>query len=483
VAQFLPCASAVSADAAQRAPYHPRNPQGTVLYALVQRHALTLFHDVRERHPLGFGLPAFVEHEFLRYLDCGLLSRGFVRVHCAACGDDQLVAFSCKGRGFCPSCTGRRMHDTAAHLVDRVLPDVSYRQWVLSVPRPLRLLLSVRPALIGPVLQIFLRAVFAWQRRRARRRGITDGNPGAVTFIQLFGSALNRNVHFHALVPDGVFVRSATSTVSFASIPPPSDDDILAVTCRIYRRVATRLAKVEDVNDDGEHAAAQLYAAALAHPRGPEPSISRLLGRRCALVDGFSLHANVHIAAGHPGGLELLARYGARPPLALSRLSTLPDGRVLYRFKRALHNGTTHLALAPVEFLRKLAALVPPPRLHLVRYHGVFAPNAKLRSEVVPRKALVDPIRVDQPEVPAPQTRQRRLDWAALLRRVFAVDVLQCPRCDGRMKIVAFITDSTVAQRILSHLHLPVHDPAPRPARAPPLPTAEDPFAFDVTAD
>ena len=83
-------------------------------------------------------MPRFVERELRAFLRCGILAHGFVRVHCDGCGLDRVVAFSCKGRGFCPSCGGRRMADTAAHLVDRVLPEVPVRQWVLSLPFALR---------------------------------------------------------------------------------------------------------------------------------------------------------------------------------------------------------------------------------------------------------------------------------------------------------------------------------------------------------
>ena len=82
--------------------------------------------------------PRFVEREFRHFLKCGIFAHGFLRVHCDACGCDRLVPFSCKGRGFCSSCGGRRMADTAAHLVDRVLPQAPVRQWVLSLPFSLR---------------------------------------------------------------------------------------------------------------------------------------------------------------------------------------------------------------------------------------------------------------------------------------------------------------------------------------------------------
>ena len=88
------------------------------------------------------GLPRFVEDEFRAFLRCGFLAGGFARFRCGDCRTERLVAFSCKGRGFCPSCGGRRMAEGAAHLVDHVFPDVPVRQWVLSVPHRIRYLLA-----------------------------------------------------------------------------------------------------------------------------------------------------------------------------------------------------------------------------------------------------------------------------------------------------------------------------------------------------
>src|SRR5713101_651598 len=99
---------------------------------------------------------------------CQSTENGFVRVRCTACGDEILVAFSCKGRGFCPSCTTRRMQGTSTHLVDRVLPHVPMRQCVLSLPRWPRFLLAEDPLLVTRTLDMALRAIFTLQRRRAR---------------------------------------------------------------------------------------------------------------------------------------------------------------------------------------------------------------------------------------------------------------------------------------------------------------------------
>ena len=141
----------------------------------------------------GVTLPDFVEQEFDAYLACGRLEHGFLRVRCEQCHAEQLVAFSCKKRGFCPSCGARRMAGTAALLVDEILPQQPLRQWVLSVPYPLRFLFASRPDVMGRVLAIVHRAIATHLVRRA---GLTHktARTGAVTQVQRFGSALNLNM-------------------------------------------------------------------------------------------------------------------------------------------------------------------------------------------------------------------------------------------------------------------------------------------------
>ena len=209
-----------ASDAATSPGYRRREPDRTLLHATVRAHLRTFLAEIEQRGD-GAGLPGFVITEFERYLECGILANGFARVRCASCGDELLVAFSCKGRGFCPSCTTRRMQGTATSLVDRVLPHVPMRQWVLSLPRWARFLLARDPLLITRTLDLALRAIFTFQRWLARRAGASMPRTGAVTFVQRFGGALNLNVHFHCLIPDGVFVRDVDS-VRFLALPGPT---------------------------------------------------------------------------------------------------------------------------------------------------------------------------------------------------------------------------------------------------------------------
>ena len=118
--------------------YRPRRPTTTPLYPVVQHHLETFLAQATERDPMGYGVPSWVEKDLRAYLRCGILAHGFARVRCEDCGHERLLAFSCAGRGVCPSCNTRRMAEVAAHITDHVLPHLPVRQWVLSVPKRLR---------------------------------------------------------------------------------------------------------------------------------------------------------------------------------------------------------------------------------------------------------------------------------------------------------------------------------------------------------
>ena len=170
-----------------------------------------------------------------------------------------------------------------------------------------------------------------------------------------------------------------------------------------------------------------------------------------AHCDGFSLECKPNVAPTDRAGLERLLRYGARPAFAHDRLEQLPNGNVSYRLPKIFYTGQTHVVLPPVEFLRRLAALIPPPRFHTIRYHGLFAPNATLRKlacalapgHVVEVTSDDNPAAskpaANQPDADAPHRRRTRMLWSQLLRRVFAVDVLRCP-CGADRKIIGVLS-------------------------------------------
>jgi hypothetical protein len=208
--------------------------------------------------------------------------------------------------------------------------------------------------------------------------------------------------------------------------------------------------------------------------RVPGARFIEFSGECRAEADGFTLHANVRVHGRRRKELERLCRYMARPAIATQRLERLADGRVRYRLRHAFLDGTRALLFDPLTFIEKLCALVPPPRANLLTYHGVLAPNAKWRARVTPPAGSAEAHssrksgrKTPMDEIPA-RERVRRYTWAELLKRVFEIDILQCPFCQGRRKLIAFITEAPVIRAILECLELPADPPPLSPARWPP---------------
>jgi len=407
------------------------------------------------------GLPTSLVREFVAATTCGDVSRGFVLVKCLACGEALRVGFTCHGRTVCPGCTARRAAATAAHLVDEVLPRCPYRQWTLAFPRGLKVPLASDSALLAAAVRAFVRGLFALQRRQARALGIEKPRPGAVAFVQHFTSALLLHPHAHVLVPEGVFCGDDKS---FAQLPPPTDEDVEVLLRKVAKKVlqlaAARYPEGLPYADDAQAA----LAAASAQTRLPlgEVVVAPRAGRRCAFLEGFSLHANTAVHENDRESLERLCRYGARGPVALDRLTFREDGRLEYRLKRPSRGGATVLVLTPVQLLKRLCALVVKPKVHLTRYFGVFAPNANARAEVVAQRPR-PPGPESESESPAKDAAPRdarppRLNFADLLRRTLGVDLFSCP-CGGRRVVVAFITTEEAARKALG---LRPRDAAPR---------------------
>src|SRR5262245_53200907 len=164
--------------------YIPRDPSQTVRYTAVADHLETFLASL-DADPDARGLPAYVQRELYDYLQCGVLAHGFLRLGCDTCHQELLLAFSCKRRGFCPSCAGRRMAQTAAHLVECVIPWVPTRQWVVSVPIPLRYWMAASQDLTATVHTIIRTTIGQFYVHKAVARGFprTPVQPGSVTFI------------------------------------------------------------------------------------------------------------------------------------------------------------------------------------------------------------------------------------------------------------------------------------------------------------
>ena len=247
--------------------YQRHRPEKTLLYQLVSKYYPAFRQQLAEE---GRILPGYVQREFEDYLKCGRLEHGFLRVRCENCHEERLVAFSCKHRGFCPSCGARRMAESAALLVDEVLPHEPIRQWVLSLPFQLRFLLASRPAITGQVLGIVYRVISTHLVKKAGYSKKT-AHTGAVTLIQRFGGALNLNIHFHMLFLDGVYVDRHDGSVRFRWVSSPTTRELTQLALTIARRVGRYLERQGLLERDAENSYLTMDAIS-------EDSMNQLLG-------------------------------------------------------------------------------------------------------------------------------------------------------------------------------------------------------------
>ena len=301
------------------------------------------------------------------------------------------------------------MAQGAAHLVDEVFPQVPVRQWVLSMPMRVRLMLAWRPELVGRALAMVISVLERYYVGR------TGGLSGSVTVVQRFGSSLNVNIHFHILALDGGFVEDG-GAVRFVASRAPGRRVLASMVEAMGRRLDRLVATVDDELDE----AGQLALWACQGVGGSGPRQER---RFEASWGWYSLEASRRTAARDRDGLERMCRYVLRPAVSLSRLGTDAEGRVVLTLRHPWRDGTVALRFEREELVRRLAALVPPKGQHMVRYHGVLAPASSLRSRVVRR----------------PRMTKRWMRWSALVERTFGVEAIRCPVCRERMRERALV--------------------------------------------
>ena len=292
---------------------------------------------------------------------------------------------------------------------------------------------------------------------------------------------------------DGVYSESEHRELAFLQGRAPEPDDLRAISARIHRRLA-RVFEREGVSIGGqleletdarEELLLQLAGASAAGMIAQGPRSGKRVppwehsvppprrARSDTSVGGFNLHAGVATREEDRQGLERLCRYIARPPIVGERLELRAEGTVRYHFRRPWRNGRSYVDYSPLELIERLVSLIPAPRSNLLIYHGFLAPNARLRSAVVPGRkeepedaCCLGEAERERDAEDFPARRRQRLSWAQLLKRVFGIDVLKCPRCaKGRLQLIAFITTPEAIQRILDSLDLPTRAPPVAPAR------------------
>jgi hypothetical protein len=357
---------------------------------------------------------------------------------------------------------------------------------------PLRFFCARDRKMVNALVKVFYLAVRQLIVKKLRLQGIRNAQTGGVLVIQRLGGSLNLNVHFHAVFFDGgyVFDKNANAFVFYDLGDSITSQDVAAAVERIAMRSFKVLEKQGFIVDD-EPSTSDADTDGLTicdgasvknmigfGPRAGQPvrrirlrmdqTIAQIRGGLVAEMNWFNLKADKTVKEHQRWKLARLVRYITRPPLAHERLKLAEDGTVRYSMKRPWSDGTVEIQLSGVELVEKLAAAVPPPRGHLIRYFGILAPNAKIRKDIV--------------LVPKPKARDdtgklrvaatQRASWAALAKQAFGLDLTKCELCGGVVRRLAVIRDPAVISKILKHLgHSNLQVTRLRCARPPPAST------------
>ena len=376
--------------------YRPRDPRNTALYKLIEDYFEDFCDIYEQRYETKAGpLRAIVNEVIEKYLDCGLLHNGFCRVYCKDCKHEFLVAYSCKSRYFCPSCHQKRVLLWSDWVLEDLLDDVSHRQLVFTIPRVLRNAFHRNRDLLGKLSSCAAETV-----KEVIRTAFDDKSiqPGIISCIHSYGRQIRWNPHIHILTSSGGFDDEAV--FHYLSSFPEREMAL------IFRE------KVFKMLID-EHFLSESFAETM----------------RKWTYSGFSVHQSSAVVSSDKSGKINLTHYISRAPFSLSKLIyDSQKGSVIYSSKGEKQS------FDPIEFIFLLVKHIPDKGQVLIRYYGWYS-NAS-RGKRNPKEDKDSSTAQISEDFPSLKERKKR--WAALIRKVYEVDPLECPRCGAVMKIISF---------------------------------------------
>jgi hypothetical protein len=396
--------------------YRRRQPESGELYKLVSQYQDPLLQSWEMQYQAEYGcLRDEVSKVLQCYLNCGLLEHGAARVYCDECKYSMLVAYSCKKRGVCPSCSAKRAVIFAEHIYDEVLEQqIPHRHIVFSTPKRLRPYFKYNRKLSG----ILFRA--AWQSIKEQQQEVGEEPVvGLILTLQTAGEALNWHPHLHGVITDNNQLLLEESQLE-------------SVTKRFGELVLLGLAKEELITEE---------------------VMTQILTQE---------HSGFSVWIGEPFDDEesekFVARYIERGALSLEKLS-VQDDLVIYTTKE----GKVHEYEA-LDFLALLTTHIPNNYESVTRYYGIY--SSRVRGERAKRDRLLESKQGEnelglmpiEQEPPAPRASST---WAACIKRIYEINPLECPRCKSGMRIIAFVQDPKEISKIVKSLGI-------EKARAPP---------------
>ena len=356
----------------------------------------------------GFFRP-IIKEVVERYLDCGNPHCGFARIRCPDCGEERLLYFSCRSRGFCPSCHSKRLEEWGEWMRETLLLDVPHRQVVFVIPKMLRIFFKYKRRLLGDLCRAAVNALLKYLQATTG----TELRPGIVASIQTFGRKINFHVHLHFLVTEG----GEDSEGRFHHLAS-FQDSLLA-----------------------EFFSREVFALLLREGLISEAVVEKIASWRHS---GFSVHSKVRAETRQEA--ERVGKYMIRPLLSLQRLSLDErEGKVCYRYGEGAEEVER---MDYLEFIARTTSHIPDKGQVTLRYYGLYG-NAH-RGKVGKAQPDKNPFIIIEEESP----RVPRRGWAEMIRKVYEVNPMACPKCQAEMRIIAFITDYAVVDRIINHLKL-----------------------------
>ena len=393
--------------------YQPRKPQESQYYQCVEDNFETLeqVYDERFASKYGFFRP-YVKQVIYRYLDCGILHHGFARVRCGDCGHEYLLAFSCKRRHFCPSCHQKRVVEFGEWLCEEVLKAVPHRHFVFSIPKILRRYFLYDRRLLSDLSRCAWETLKEFFQDTVPEEGAV---PGAVIAIHSFGDFLGWHPHLHVLCTDGCF----------------------------YGNGMFRVAPIFELKHLEEIFRHKVFKMLLSKGKITQDLVGMLIQWRHS---GFNVFCGPRIQPGAEQAMENLARYIIRASFSQERMTYMPEeAKVLYLSK----DGKEETIFDALEWLAAMCSHVPNKGEQMVRYYGFYSNVARGKRRNKDQDDLIPSILE-----PGGSSREYRKNWARLIQKIYEVDPLTCPKCQGQMKILAFIEEEQVIKKILKHLGL-----------------------------
>ena len=421
--------------------YRARKPKASPFWQCLSRHFHDFLESYEERYQSRYGfLRPVIPDVVNKFLDCGNVERGFARVRCDHCKHEYLLAFSCKGRWFCPSCHQKKVQLFGALLTETILFPVPHRHFTLGIPKMLRPYFRFNRELLKDFCHLAHETISEYMQTTLR---LPDGVPGMVMAIHTFGEYLDFHPHLHALVADGLFTRDGMFHVMPEVTLKPLEELFRA-------RVITFL-----------------VGKGLLPP-------ARAQMLRSWVHSGFHVHRSRRVMQDEREDLDRLAQYIVRNPFSIDKMRVNQAGdAITYRSEMNEKIHRNFEVFSPCDFIAAITQHIPDKSFQLVRYYGWY--SNKMRGQRNKRTAanaqagpgaaavLIDVSDYLPRRIPSAK-------WRELIKKVYEADPLLCPKCSREMRIVSLIDDQEVIKRILKHLGLWDQDVRVCSSTGPPAP-------------